>query len=165
MTGEMMMPMAERLGEALLQARLRLVTAESCTGGGLGYVITSIAGSSDWYERGFVTYSNAAKEELLGVPVETLAREGAVSEAVAAAMAEGALRQSHADLSVAVTGIAGPEGGSREKPVGTVCLAWSRRNGDTRTAHVVFQGDRAGVREQAILMAMQGLLDIVESAK
>jgi len=82
MTGEMMMPMAERLGEALLQAGLRLVTAESCTGGGLGYVITSIAGSSDWYERGFVTYSNAAKEELLGVPVETLAREGAVSEAV-----------------------------------------------------------------------------------
>lgn len=142
-----------------------LVTAESCTGGGLAYMLTSIPGSSTWFERGFVTYSNDAKRELLGVSQELLDSYGAVSEQTAAAMAAGAVENSHAAVSIAITGIAGPEGGLEEKPVGTVCLAWSIRNGEVRTTRVVFDGDRRKVREQAILMALQGLLDLLESEK
>ena len=154
--------MAERLGQALLAARQMLVTAESCTGGGIAWLITSIAGSSQWFERGIVAYSNAAKQELLAVGHDVIATYGAVSEQTAAAMARGVLETSHADISVAVTGIAGPEGGSEEKPVGTVCFGWSRRDGETRTTRVVFEGDRRQVREQAILMAIEGLLDMIE---
>lgn len=155
--------MTERLAQALLAARQMLVTAESCTGGGIAWLVTSIAGSSQWFERGIVAYSNAAKQELLAVSSETLSSYGAVSEQTAAAMARGALAVSHADLSVAVTGIAGPDGGSEEKPVGTVCFGWSRRGGETRTARLVFDGDRQQVRERAILMAIEGLLEIVEA--
>ena len=154
--------MAERLGQALLTAQQMLVTAESCTGGGIAWLVTSIAGSSQWFERGIVAYSNAAKQELLAVSNDVLTTYGAVSEQTAAAMASGALENSHADFSVAVTGIAGPDGGSEEKPVGTVCFGWSRRDGETRTTRVVFEGDRQQVREQAILLAIEGLLDMIE---
>ena len=154
--------MAERLGQALLAARQMLVTAESCTGGGIAWLITSIPGSSQWFERGIVAYSNAAKQELLGVSHDVIAAYGAVSEQTAAAMARGALVNSHAGISVAVTGIAGPDGGSEEKPVGTVCFGWSLREGETKTARIVFSGDRLQVRERAVLMAMEGLLEIIE---
>lgn len=156
------MLLAEQLGKALLLDDSRLVTAESCTGGGVAHLITTIAGSSQWFERGFVTYSNDAKEELLGVSHDLLARYGAVSEETALAMAQGALANSHAHISVAVTGIAGPGGGTAEKPTGTVCFAWGRRGDGTRTARTVFEGDRLQVREQAVLMAIQGLLDFLE---
>jgi len=153
-----------RLARLLVPAGQTVVTAESCTGGGISHLLTSVAGSSQWFERGFVTYSNMAKEELLGVPAETLSGHGAVSEEVAAAMAVGALIHSPADFSVALTGIAGPDGGTAEKPVGTVCFGWGVRAGETRTTRVLFEGDRRRVREQSSLMAIQGLLDLVAAA-
>ena len=156
--------LVQRLGGLLQACHLQVVTAESCTGGGVAYLMTSVPGSSHWFERGFVTYSNAAKRELLDVPADVLERYGAVSEETAAAMAKGALAHSHGQVSVAVTGIAGPEGGSAEKPVGTVCFAWSTTGGGTRTARARFEGDRDRVREQSVLMAVQGLLDILEVA-
>jgi len=159
-TGAML---AGRLAQVLLQSNNKLVTAESCTGGGIACLLTSIAGSSGWFERGFVTYSNEAKQECLGVPRDILDIYGAVSEQTAAAMAEGAISHSHAETSVAVTGIAGPDGGTDEKPTGTVCFAWSQRHGRTRTTQYVFNGDREQVREQSVLMAIQGLLDLVEA--
>ena len=153
-----------QLSEQLIRQNKMLVTAESCTGGGVAYAITGLPGSSGWFERGFVTYSNLAKQEQLGVAGELLARHGAVSEEVAAAMAQGALQHSRADYSVAVTGIAGPDGGTAEKPVGTVCFGWSRRGADTRTTRIVFDGDRQQVRELSILAALQGLADLVEQS-
>lgn len=153
--------LVEQLAETLAGRRMKVVTAESCTGGGLAYRMTGVPGSSLWFERGYVTYSNDAKRENLGVADAVLQRYGAVSEEIAMAMAEGALDHSHADIAVAVTGIAGPEGGSADKPVGTVCFAWSRRDGETLTTRVHFQGDRAEVREQSIMMAIQGLLDLL----
>jgi nicotinamide-nucleotide amidase len=119
--------LAERLGQRLLERGECLAAAESCTGGWLAQSVTAIAGSSAWFDRGFVTYSNAAKIDMLGVPENTLNRHGAVSEAVARAMAQGALAHSRADWTVAITGIAGPGGGSPEKPVGTVCFAWASK--------------------------------------
>ena len=153
-----------QLSNRLMEQDKMLVTAESCTGGGVAYAITGLPGSSGWFERGFVTYSNLAKQEQLGVAGELLARFGAVSEEVAAAMAQGALQHSRADYSVAVTGIAGPDGGTAEKPVGTVCFGWSRRGADTRTTRIVFDGDRQQVRELSILAALQGLADLVEQS-
>ena len=135
-----------------------LATAESCTGGLIAAACTDLAGSSDWFERGFVTYSNAAKSELLGVPPALIAQHGAVSEAVARAMAEGAVRHAHAQLSVAVTGVAGPGGGSADKPVGTVWFAWCVR-GQADAQRMRFDGDRAAVRAQTVQHALQGLLD------
>ena len=143
-----------------LQARgHKLVTAESCTGGLIGGACTDLAGSSRWFERGFVTYSNHAKHELLGVSAELLATRGAVCEPVARAMAEGALAHAHphAQVSLAVTGIAGPDGGSAHKPVGTVWFAWSVA-GQTEAERVVFSGDRATVRQQTVAHALAGLL-------
>ena len=157
-------PLLLQLGEQLVRQRKMLVTAESCTGGGIAYAITELPGSSGWFERGFVTYSNAAKQEQLGITHELIARHGAVSEQVAAAMALGALQHSHADFSVAVTGIAGPDGGSEEKPVGTVCFGWGRRGAGARTTRVVFDGNRQQVRELSILTALQGLADLVEQS-
>lgn len=154
--------MAKRLGELLAQHDYSLVTAESCTGGGLSEIITRIAGSSGWFDRAYVTYSNAAKVEMIGVSEETLNSFGAVSENTAIEMAEGALNNSHADLSVSITGIAGPGGGSPEKPVGMVCFAWSNRQGETRSTEIIFQGDRQTIRQQACLLAMQGLLEYLE---
>ncbi len=126
--------------------QLKLATAESCTGGLIAAVLTAVAGSSDVLERGFVTYSNEAKTELLGVPAELIASVGAVSEPVAQCMAEGALQRSHADLAVAVTGVAGPGGGSADKPVGLVCFGLARRGRATASERCVFAGDRATVR-------------------
>lgn len=147
----------EMLAQRLRASRQLLVTAESCTGGLIAGACTDLAGSSDWFERGFVTYSNAAKTELLGVPAELIARHGAVSEPVVRAMAEGALAHSHAQVAVAVTGVAGPGGGSADKPVGTVWLGWCV-DGRTDSECVHFAGDRAAVRGQTVAHALQGLL-------
>src|SRR5262245_29936549 len=134
-----------------------LVTAESCTGGWVAQAVTSIAGSSDWFERGYVTYSNAAKREALGVPKRTLLRYGAVSEQTARAMAVGALRRSRADVSLAITGIAGPGGGLPGKPVGTVCFAWARGR-KIRSETKRFKGGRGRVRRQSVIHALRGVL-------
>ncbi len=150
--------LAAELGRALVARGWCCATAESCTGGLVAGAITDIAGSSDWFDRGFVTYSNAAKTGLLAVAAETLTRHGAVSEATALAMAEGALAASRADLVVAVTGIAGPGGGSEGKPVGTVCLAWAVRGGEAQAVTCRFDGDRRAVRHAAVARALAGML-------
>jgi nicotinamide-nucleotide amidase len=147
-----------RLGEACLRTGHTVATAESCTGGGVGEAITRTAGSSAWFDRGFVTYSNDAKVDLLGVKQETIGSHGAVSEAVAREMALGALHQSNADLVVAVTGVAGPGGGTAAKPVGLVWFAWATLDGDVRTRFEVFGGDRAAIRSQAVVEALKGLV-------
>lgn len=154
--------LCSQLGERLLAKGWKLVTAESCTGGLVAAAITEIAGSSNWFERGLVTYSNEAKMELLGVPRDVLAGYGAVSEQTARAMAEGALRNSRAQISVSITGIAGPGGAVPGKPVGTVCFGWSvyKPNGrmETRTETLHFPGDRAEVRHQSARHTLNGLL-------
>ena len=147
--------LAEEVLTAARQAGLKLATAESCTGGLVAGALTDIAGSSDVVERGFVTYSNQAKCDLLGVPVELLIAHGAVSEPVARAMAEGAVAHSGADVAVAVTGIAGPGGGSATKPVGLVHLACARKGGDTLHERRIFTGDRAAVRMAAVRAALK----------
>ncbi len=149
---------AQALAETLTAAGLTLATAESCTGGGLAEVLTTLPGSSLWFERGFISYSNLSKREMLGVKTETLARHGAVSEPTARVMAEGALTHSPADLAVAITGIAGPGGGTEAKPVGTVCFAWASRKHATRATTLHFPGDRAAVRRQSVSAAIEGLL-------
>ena len=153
---------SQGLVDALRARGWRLATAESCTGGGVAHAVTAIPGSSDVLDRGFVTYSNEAKVEMLGVPAETIARAGAVSEAVAAAMAEGALRASRADVAVAITGVAGPGGGSPAKPVGTVCFAWATREGlrEARTHHLA--GDRSEVRAASVRLAIDGVLALAK---
>lgn len=148
------------LAQALLARGWMLATAESCTGGLIAAACTELSGSSEWFERGFVTYSNEAKTELLGVDPALLAQHGAVSEVVARAMAFGAVRHSHATVSVAVTGIAGPTGGSAEKPVGTVWFGFQvdgRLTSETR----VFPGDRAQVRAATVQHALQRLLELL----
>lgn len=156
--------LAERLGAALRARGEWLAAAESCTGGWLAQSVTAIAGSSAWFDRGFVTYSNAAKIDMLGVPATTLERHGAVSEATARAMAQGSLIHSRADWSVAITGIAGPGGGSPEKPVGTVCFAWAAKDAGCEAQTCQFGGDRAAVREQAVRHALNGLLQRIDTA-
>lgn len=151
------------LAGVLRQAGLKIATAESCTGGLIAGACTTIAGSSDWFERGFVTYSNEAKTEMLGVDAAVIRAHGAVSEPVARAMAEGALERSHAQLAVAVTGVAGPSGGSPSKPVGTVWLAWARAGEATRTELLRLAGDRRSIREQTVQHALQHLLDWVRA--
>lgn len=154
--------LARKLGEVLKRAQAMVVTAESCTGGWVSQTLTSIPGSSHWFERGFVTYTNIAKREMLGVKTDILARFGAVSEKTARAMAEGALTHSRADYSLAITGIVGPSGGTPEKPVGTVCFAWSHRGGESTSATRHFSGDRQMVRQQAVAAVLQGLLDFLD---
>ena len=149
--------LAAELGRAALAKKVMIATAESCTGGLVAGAITAVAGSSDWFERGFVTYSNQAKIDQLAVPAEAIERFGAVSEEVAQAMARGALGASRAQLAVAVTGVAGPAGGSPEKPVGTVCFAWAGPAG-TASERRQLPGDRAAVREASVLIALQGLI-------
>ncbi|MGH6635022.1 MAG: CinA family protein [Gammaproteobacteria bacterium] len=146
--------LAAGLGKRLKERGLKVATAESCTGGWLGQAITSVGGSSQWYERGFITYSNEAKQEMLGVRLETIAHHGAVSEQVTREMAEGALARSRAAIGIAVTGITGPEGGSREKPVGTVCFAWTRAGRLTLAETKRFAGDRAAIRSQSVAHAL-----------
>ena len=156
------------LADALRQRGQMIATAESCTGGLIAGACTDLAGSSDWFERGIVSYSNAAKTDLLGVPAALITAHGAVSEPVALAMAAGALQRSHAKRSVAVTGVAGPGGGTANKPVGLVWLAWAQRAADgTTTARAEahhFPGDRAAVRQATIACALQGLLDDLATA-
>lgn len=154
--------LALKVGKALRARGLMLATAESCTGGWVAQEVTAIAGSSTWFERGFVTYANAAKEEMLGVSPETLNAFGAVSLETAREMAAGALGHSAADVALAITGIAGPGGGSPDKPVGTVCFAWCRRESAPLALKEVFDGDRAAVRHQAVAWALAGLLDLLE---
>ena len=156
--------LSESVGAQLLSRGEWLATAESCTGGWVAQSITAIAGSSAWFDRGFVTYSNAAKQEMLGVTEATLERHGAVSEATARAMAQGAIAHSRADWAIAITGIAGPGGGSLEKPVGTVSFAWAQRDGGCEAQTCVFAGDRAAVREQSVIHALRGLLARIEAA-
>ena len=160
MTQRSTQALAAALGRALLQQRWRAVTAESCTGGLVAGAITDVPGSSGWFERGFVTYSNEAKTELLGVPAALIALHGAVSEEVARAMAEGALARSVSDIAVAVTGIAGPDGGTLRKPVGTVCFAFARKGSTTQASTHHLGGDRQQVRAASVAIALQGLLDL-----
>lgn len=141
----------------------RLVSAESCTGGWVAQVVTSVAGSSEWFERGFVTYSNEAKHELIGVRGETLARHGAVSEETAREMALGALAASHGTIALAVTGVAGPSGGTPAKPVGMVCFAWAGRSGAVKSETRHFTGDREKVRRQSVMRALQGVIEWLDA--
>ncbi len=157
--------LAAELGRRLTARGEFVATAESCTGGLVAGAITAIAGSSGWFDRGFVTYSNEAKVELLGLNPDTLEREGAVSEATARAMADGAIRASRATLAVAVTGIAGPAGGTPAKPVGMVCFAWAMRDGPTTAATHHFLGDRDAVRRASVIVALQGLIDRIGPAQ
>ncbi|VAX08848.1 Nicotinamide-nucleotide amidase [hydrothermal vent metagenome] len=160
--------LSSRLGEVLLEQGLMLACAESCTGGWVAKSLTDIAGSSCWFERGFVTYTNQSKTDMLGVASSLLETEGAVSEMVVRAMAEGALSRSLADLSLAISGIAGPGGGSDDKPVGLVWFAWSRTgisgNVEAVSRQQVFSGDRESVRRQAVAYALQGVLSILNVA-
>lgn len=152
--------LARKIGEALKARGLTLATAESCTGGWAAMALTAIPGSSDWFERGYVTYSNAAKREDLGVAEETLRRHGAVSEEVAREMAAGALERARAQVALAITGVAGPSGGTKDKPVGLVCFAWalgSKITSQTRR----FAGDRESVRRQSVLHALEGVLELL----
>ncbi|MBI5938217.1 MAG: nicotinamide-nucleotide amidase [Betaproteobacteria bacterium] len=155
--------LATQLGEALLAKCWRLATAESCTGGWVAQAVTAIAGSSNWFDRGFVSYSNEAKQDMLGVQAATLAAHGAVSEAVVREMVEGALARSRADLALAISGVAGPAGGTAEKPVGTVWLAWGRRDGVCTAQRFHFEGDRAEVRHQSVVVALQGVLRLLRA--
>jgi nicotinamide-nucleotide amidase len=150
--------LAGKVGRRLKAAAQSLVTAESCTGGWVAQAVTSVAGSSAWFERGFVTYSNAAKQELLGVKGKTLEKHGAVSEETAREMAQGALAHSKGTLALAVTGVAGPSGGTKAKPVGMVCFAWATRRG-TRSETKHFSGDRQSVRRQSVIRALEGVLE------
>lgn len=150
--------LARRLGEALLSRHWHCAVAESCTGGRLAAAITEISGSSQWFDRGFVTYTNQAKTEMLEVSSELIVTEGAVSELVVRAMAEGALVASHANITVAISGIAGPSGGSPEKPVGLVWLAWAQRHGITDARSYYFEGNRSSIRTQAVAIALDGLI-------
>ncbi|RQG99882.1 CinA family protein [Paraburkholderia dinghuensis] len=153
--------LAIRVGNKLRDGRLMLATAESCTGGMVATAITDISGSSGWFERGFVTYSNLAKSEMIGVPPEMIEKFGAVSEPVAREMAEGALRNSRAQVSLSITGVAGPGGGSPEKPVGMVSFGWSNRL-HTTVETLVFKGDREQIRVQAAVHALRGLLALLD---
>ena len=149
---------AEALGRALAASNQTMVTAESCSGGWIAKVVTDVAGSSSWFEAGLVVYSYEAKQALLGVRAETLLREGAVSEETALEMVSGALIRAGANLAVAVTGIAGPSGGTPEKPVGSVWIAWTRRGGYPVAKLFHFHGDREAVRRQTVAAALDGLL-------
>lgn len=151
------------LKEILLSHDWTLSTAESCTGGGVSESITSIPGSSLWFDRGFVSYSNISKIEMLGVKATTLEQFGAVSEQTAREMAEGALIHSHAQVSLAITGIAGPDGGDADKPVGTVWFAWARKNFETQAQCKHFEGDRFAIRAQSVQYVIENLVEILTS--
>lgn len=153
--------LVQDVGSQLKQKGLKLATAESCTGGGLCYWLTSVPGSSAWMERGFITYSNAAKQELLGIPSEIITRFGAVSAETACAMAQGALLFSHADISIAITGIAGPDSDSTEKPVGMVWIAIAEKEGVPHAKLYQFTGDRQAIRLQSIMAALEKLRALV----
>jgi len=157
--------LVEQIAQKLVREKLYMTTAESCTGGAIAYFLTNLAGSSQWFDRAYITYSNQAKQDMLSVSPATLEQFGAVSEAVALEMARAALLPT-IGVSVAVSGIAGPSGGSKEKPVGTVCFAWARRHGDevrtwTETQH--FPGDRNLVRILTVQCALEGIIKAIDS--
>lgn len=154
--------LAAKVGGGLKSHGLMLATAESCTGGGVAQAITDVAGSSAWFERGFVTYSNVSKQQMLGVAEATLLQYGAVSEAVVREMVAGALRYSNAQVALAVSGIAGPCGGTPDKPVGTVWFAWGMKHGATRAQRRQIGGERAEVRAQSVRIALQGVIDLLD---
>lgn len=154
--------LATLTGSRLKASGLKLASAESCTGGWISAAVTAVAGSSEWFDRGFVTYSNEAKVEMLGVSRATLDAHGAVSEATALEMAQGAINNGRAQMAVAVTGVAGPGGGTDAKPVGTVCIAWA---GPGKKLHCVtrrFDGDREQIRRKTVIAALQGIIELLE---
>lgn len=155
--------LATEVGEALLDRNCKLVTVESCTGGWISQAVTSVSGSSNWFDRGFVTYSNEAKQELVGVLADTLEVHGAVSEKVATEMAFGGLKHSCADIAVSVTGIAGPDGGTPNKPVGTVWIAWANESGEATAKCYQFGGDRNAIRRETVLNALSGIHEFIAS--
>ncbi len=159
MAADALYTLAARVGERLKRDGLMLATVESCTGGWVAQAVTSVSGSSDWFDRGFVTYSNDAKCDMLGVSAQTLAARGAVSEETAREMAGGALGRSRASAALAITGVAGPTGGTPDKPVGMVCFAWALRGRPVESETRRFEGDREAVRRQSVQHALQGLLD------
>lgn len=165
-TDMQLLAQAQAVARAFKEHEKFLVTAESCTGGWIAKLMTDVIGSSGWFERGFVTYTNQSKQEMLGVSPAIIDEQGAVSEATVRAMAAGALQHSHADYSVAVSGIAGPGGGTTYKPVGTVWIAWGQRvdkskNFDIQSEHCLFEGDRDEIRRQAVSHALEGVLKTV----
>jgi nicotinamide-nucleotide amidase len=162
MTNDALYQLAERVGEALRTRGLMLATAESCTGGGVGEAITMVPGSSEWFERGFVTYTYISKREMLGVNSDTLGFHGAVSEPTVREMVQGALARSHAQAAVAVSGTAGPSGGTPDKPVGTVCFAWGLKDGALLSETRHFAGDRQAVRNQSVIHALSGVLRLLD---
>lgn len=153
--------LVEKLANKLIEKKQTLTCVESCTGGGIAYFLTEISGSSAWFETGFVTYSNQAKQELVGVCAQSLNEHGAVSEQVAREMAQGALSQAKADFSMSVTGVAGPTGGSAEKPVGTVCFAWASQD-KILSITKRFVGDRHAIRRQSIAFSIEKLIEFIE---
>ena len=153
--------LAEDVGAALKSRRLMLATAESCTGGWVSEAVTMVPGSSDWFERGFVTYTYISKREMLGVKEATLDKHGAVSEEVVREMVGGALARSHAQVAVAVSGVAGPTGGTPDKPVGLVCFAWSMKGAAPRSEIKRFSGDREAVRRLSVEHALKGVLALL----
>lgn len=155
--------LSKRLGKYLLDHNLKVAVAESCTGGGLAYAITAVAGSSHWLDRGVVTYSNKAKIELLDVSPDTIYNYGEVSEQTAQEMASGVLANSHADVGISITGVAGPTGGTVEKPVGTVCFGLAFRDGVVESRRKVFDSGRKNVRDCSIYFALGWLIQVIEN--
>lgn len=154
--------LSEKVGAALKAGNLMMAAAESCTGGWIGQAVTMVPGSSKWFDRGFVTYTNEAKQEMLGVGAETLKEFGAVSEQTVREMAAGVLARSRAQVAVAVSGIAGPDGGSPKKPVGTVMLAWGEKGGTIASRTMHFAGDRDAVRRQTVIAALEGIVSLLD---
>ncbi len=154
----------QKVSKFLQKNNLKVVTAESCTGGWVAKILTDLPGSSAYFERGFVTYSNQAKQDMLGVSKETLDKYGAVSEPVVAEMTSGALKNSISDVAIAISGIAGPGGGTKEKPVGTVCFSWQLKNHKAETQTMLFKGDRDSIREQSVEFIINGIIDKMGAA-
>ncbi|HMA12066.1 MAG TPA: CinA family protein [Steroidobacteraceae bacterium] len=161
MSDDELQQLARELGEKLCARGWMLATAESCTGGWVGQLVTALPGSSHWYERGFITYANAAKIEMLGVPEATISTHGAVSEETASAMAAGALKRSHAQATLAISGIAGPGGGTPQKPVGLVCYGWALADGTLMSSTCRLDGDREEIRSRAAAAALRGLIELI----
>ena len=153
--------LAAGVGRVLRARGQMLVTAESCTGGWVSECVTMVSGSSEWFERGFVTYTNVAKQEMLGVRFETLDSHGAVSEETAREMVAGALARSHGHVAVAVSGVAGPTGGTAQKPVGMVCFAWGMRGAEPYATTRLLSGDREAVRRQSVIVVLEGVLELL----
>ena len=164
MPDQKLFELAAQVGVALKAQGLMLATAESCTGGWVAQAVTAVPGSSQWFERGFVTYTYISKREMLGVSQDTLGTQGAVSEQTVREMVTGALANSHAQIAVAISGTAGPDGGTPEKPVGTVCFAWGVKNGEPKSATRHFPGDREAVRRGSVEYALEGVLGLLPAA-